>query len=557
MLKILKYYGIPGSGKTESLLRIIEYAIRNGTNINHICCVSFSCTAADDVITRMEEKGFICNRGKNGKDKDIPLYFGTIHAICKRMLNWKFSNKEGELRLENDLDRYRFLRSKGLKYPVEKSQEPEDVPHIPFFSEETSDMRDEEKLFEVRHYCNNHCIPLEDWRSSGINFTSTINPNNVYSLCRDWEEYKERYNIVDYDDMLLEALKLKLTPFVSLLVIDEFQDMSPLLYRVVTSWMPHAEMVVVGGDDDQTIYIWNGADPDFLLNLPGHEEVLGLSHRVPSNILKKAQTLIETVSNRRFKEFHAKKIGGDFIRLHVPSISDITRYLHADKSVYFLFRTNRLAKHFCEQYLIRGGIPYSRLKITKRRTIIPGIWTFKMVYIRNIMVKIHQNQSLNTHEIKTLMKILPSCHKGKVDGFIRYGMKSQFRNEKEVKNWSIDVLLRDVFVKLPAWNDGLVVSRVGGSIQRDAYLKNLTMGYYNFSPWQIKVGTIHLAKGLQADIVFLFNNHPRKIQNEILTKGGPILDSEKRLYYTGITRARESLIFVDDFFDTFKFNLEV
>ncbi len=556
MFEILKYYGIPGSGKTTNLLRIIEDAIKSGTDIKDICSVSFSCSAADEVITRMEEKGFISSYGRNKKDKNVPFYFGTIHAICKRMLGWEFSKKEGVMRLENDLDRYRFLRSKGLKYPVEKSQEPEDVPHIPFLSEDTSDMGDEEKLFEVRHYCNNHCIPLEHWRSSGIKFMS-INANNVYPLCREWEDYKRKHGLVDYDDMLLEALKFKLIPFVSLLIIDEFQDMSPLLYKIVTSWMPHAEMVVVGGDDDQTIYIWNGADPNFLLNLPGHEEVLSLSHRVPSNILQKAQTLIETVSNRRFKEFHAKKIGGDFIRLHVPSISDITHYLHADKSVYFLFRTNRLAKYFCEQCLIPGGIPYSRLKTTKRRTIIPETWSYKMVYIRNIMVKIHLNQPLDTHEIKTLIKILPSCHKGKVDGFIRYGMRSRFKNEKEIKNWPIDVLLRDVFVKFPAWNDGLIVSHVGGSIQRNAYLKNVTMGYYNFSPWQIKVSTIHLAKGLQADIVFLFNNHPRKIQNEILVGGRPILDSEKRLYYTGITRALESLIFVDDFFDTFKFNLEV
>lgn len=58
----------------------------------------------------------------------------------------------------------------------------------------------------------------------------------------------------------------------------------------------------------------------------------------------------------------------------------------------------------------------------------------------------------------------------------------------------------------------------------------------------------------ERDTVFVFNNHTQKTEAEMLDKGQLIIDAEKRLYYVGITRANETLVFVDNFFDTYSFD---
>jgi superfamily I DNA/RNA helicase len=64
-------------------------------------------------------------------------------------------------------------------------------------------------------------------------------------------------------------------------------------------------------------------------------------------------------------------------------------------------------------------------------------------------------------------------------------------------------------------------------------------------------------KGLEADMVFLFNNHSSITETEILDRGDVVIDAEKRVYYVGMTRARETLVFVDNFFDTYVFDLSL
>jgi len=77
LTEIDKIFGIPGAGKTERLLTKIEKYMSEGTFLNDICYVTFSKAAAKDAIKRIKNKFDI---------EDNPLYFGTIHSICKQML---------------------------------------------------------------------------------------------------------------------------------------------------------------------------------------------------------------------------------------------------------------------------------------------------------------------------------------------------------------------------------------------------------------------------------------------------------------------------------------
>ena len=120
-----------------------------------------------------------------------------------------------------------------------------------------------------------------------------------------------RANTVDYDEQIYRAIELLLTdPVVRaaaqracrVLLVDEFQDLTPahlLLVRLLAG--PDGAVFGVG-DDDQTIYGYNGADPGWLIDFaslfPGAgEHPLEVNYRCPGGIVRAADTLLR--HNRR------------------------------------------------------------------------------------------------------------------------------------------------------------------------------------------------------------------------------------------------------------------
>jgi len=543
MSEIIKYFGIPGAGKTETLLRDIEEYYADGTSLNDIWYSTFTRLAADDAKDRIAEKFHLSTEDK----KEIP--FGTIHSLCLRLLDWNLV--QGEVRLELPSDRRKYLKKHDLEYPIHNTKLQEVTPESILAENEILDKTDEERIFSVMSWCIHRCLPLEKWKSSEIYF-EYIDPDDVVDICKGWNEYKQQHKLVDFNDMLLATLEQKVAPSGDILFTDEFQDLSPLLYQVFKMWSKNVDKIVVAGDDDQTIYSFSAASPRFLLDLPGEIKVLSVSHRVPENILHKARILIETVEIRQYKEYIAEKQGGNFIWLKYPSFDDIVRHIPSDKEVFLLFRTNYLALKFCLDYLIPNGLPYVKLK---RSTKIPNIWTNKLISIRDAFVNIHKKKQLSRQQVSRLLKMSPSCSKGKPDGYVYYGKKTWMMKCTQ-EQWTMSDL-RGLFHRIPLWDSQTVLSYIGNRLQADSYLANLSNNYHHFNPSNIKIGTIHSVKGLEADVVFVFNNHTATTENAILERGIPVIDEEKRLYYVGITRARDTCILVDNFFDNYVFDLEV
>jgi len=540
LTEIDKIFGIPGAGKTERLLTKIEKYMSEGTFLNDICYVTFSKAAAKDAIKRIKNKFDI---------EDNPLYFGTIHSICKQMLGWDFRGKDG-MKLENSENRHDFLKKFGLNYPlISNSDEPENA-----FTENTSVSNDELKIFQIISYCHHRFIPLENWRESGLEFKD-ISPDDVTHIVKQWDDYKVEHDLVSFDDMLTKTLEEELYPATRILFVDEFQDLSPLLYKIIQTWIPYMKKVVVAGDDDQCIYVFLGASPNFLLDLKAKETILDYSYRVPDPILKKAKKLIGTVNNRQQKEFKENQRPGNFYYLSSPIFKDLLPHLpRTEKTVFFLFRTNNFAKMFVENYLIPRGIPFSEIR--PKNTVF-HVWTYRLYEIRNAMLKIRKNEKLERAEVKRLLQIFPSCSKGKLDGVVRYGKKTWFKKKCQQTNFSVQDISNMFFTRIPLWDDRIVLSEIKNDAQKKAYLRNMENSYSTYSPYKIKVGTIHSSKGLEANTVFLFNNHSKITEDEILDKGNDVVDAEKRLYYVGMTRAMETLVIVDDFFDNYSFRLEI
>jgi hypothetical protein len=132
---------------------------------------------------------------------------------------------------------------------------------------------------------------------------------DVDGFAEVFERYREelaRRNVIDFDEQIYRAVELLLTRpdlrrrvqrLATHLLIDEFQDLTPaflLLIRLVAapSWQ-----VFAVGDDDQTIYGYGGATPDYLVDFdryfPGAtHHALEVNYRCPPEVVEAAVTLL-------------------------------------------------------------------------------------------------------------------------------------------------------------------------------------------------------------------------------------------------------------------------
>ena len=145
---------------------------------------------------------------------------------------------------------------------------------------------------------------------------------DVEGLAEVWPAYRDRLDrrgAVDFDDQIHRALLVLLTDPVArrtaqracrVMLVDEFQDLTPahvLLIRLLAS--PGGAVFGVG-DDDQTIYGYNGADPSWLIDFADHfpgagDHPLEVNYRCPAGIVEVVDRLLRHNDRRVAKTIRA------------------------------------------------------------------------------------------------------------------------------------------------------------------------------------------------------------------------------------------------------------
>ena len=106
-------------------------------------------------------------------------------------------------------------------------------------------------------------------------------------LYADYESAKRKRRLLDFDDVLARSVELMATEpkqaaahrwLHQHLLVDEFQDINPLQFALLRSWLGPDSTLVVVGDPDQAIYGWNGADPDLINSVGAHLEGCAVLH---------------------------------------------------------------------------------------------------------------------------------------------------------------------------------------------------------------------------------------------------------------------------------------
>ncbi|MDN5069209.1 ATP-dependent helicase [Aliarcobacter butzleri] len=338
-----------GSGKTKTITTRLAFLISIGIDPSSILTLTFTNKAA----TEMRERAF--SLIDSSKIFTPPLLC-TFHKFGLLFLKFHMSELERKnnfIIIDTD-DKKRILKS------INK-----EIPSALLAS-------------EVSKYKNSLMSPSEVKATAQLKLYQEI-----AQIYEDYENYLEKNNLVDFDDLLLlpykilknnESLAKQISQKYQYIMVDEYQDTNELQYRLLRLLCSSHNNLCVVGDDDQSIYGWRGATIKNILNFSDHFEnslVIKLedNYRSTDTILNHANQLIEHNRDRLGKKLIGTRTKGDSIRIYESNdendetrkiVEDIKKLIDSGenpKNIAILFRVNALSRSL-EEGFNKAGLHY-------------------------------------------------------------------------------------------------------------------------------------------------------------------------------------------------------
>ncbi|MFO3718052.1 ATP-dependent helicase [Anaerococcus sp. ENR1011] len=555
---------VPGAGKTTMLLERIK-VLSSNIDPSNILSLTFSRTQAIDMKNRFE------------KENEAKSNFMTIHAFCYLIIRnyYKKANRELKILESDELYNKYNLVQKIYVDINSKIMSSEDLKN--FFTEVG--------------YMKNSMVGTSYLKNSQI--------KNIEKIYLNYENFKKENSFIDFDDMQVLALKLinehpKLLKSIKnkykYIQLDEGQDTSLLQFKLIEKIIYPENNLMVVADDDQSIYSFRAAEPEYLLNFknifPSAKIItMDENHRSQANIVKVAGDFISQNQFRYEKNLFTNKKTTNKVHKYKAydskeEFSYILKHFEKDKTNAILYRNNISALNLVS-FLMEENIDFSinngssdffDSKILKDMVNIINfsndfynIELFSEIYYMvNSYLSREEIEKLNLKPIN--YTVFDYLHEY-INDEKAYGL---LRKEKEFKNLaSMDLDKKfsyiynkmgyreyikmfsnkhyEVVINKDLYVESLVNFARGLSSLDDFYKKieNFERILNKRKKSNIILSTIHKAKGLEYDKVFVID----------LVKGEfPILfdfkdktlklEEERRMFYVAMTRAREDLYLI-------------
>ena len=389
------------------------------------------------------------------------------------------------------------------------------------------------------------------------------------------------------------------------IMVDEYQDTSKAQYMLVNLLTNEENNIFVVGDDDQSIYSFRGATIQNILNFesdfaPAKVIRLEQNYRSTSNILGCANSVIRNNRGRKGKELWTQQNGGNKVDVHVSEnehdevayiSSDI--YKHSSIGVPFsahavLYRTNAQSA-IVESYFARAGIPYKVVGALRfyDRAEIKDVLSYLSLIINpadNLRLKRIINKpsrKIGDTTIDRIQEIADSLGVSMLE-VIEHSedYPSLARSVSALKRFSdlyhklmetyvaeslavfADKLLdmtgyRNMLVALGTEGESKLenvnefVSTVKAYEEENpegdlaAFLEEIAlvsnMDNYDENSDRVSLMTIHSAKGLEFDYVYLIGMEDGLFPSDRARFSEFEMEEERRLAYVGMTRAKKEL----------------
>jgi len=539
--EVVKIFGGPGTGKTTTMVGNTDINDFSGIlqrmfeerNPEEVMLIAYTRAAADEAKSRLVSLTDVTN---SKADERIT----TIHSMAMRFNNLKPQDIV-EIRWSND--KYNFCDEVGLEFKINAGDDegemlstPDDEGHL---------------FFKILSWLKSKLESPADYKKCPLGSEWGRSDKEFVDLANKWEQYKSENGIWEFDDAILESVNNEDTVDAKYLFVDEVQDLYPLQQAFLDNQFGHVDRIFLAGDDDQTIYEWAGAKPEYFLEMEGNINekmpelwddktgywedegvyILDQSWRMPNDILELAKMTIDKVGERQEKQIKPHHEGGQFVPLLQPSPQEVINLINPDDTM-ILFRAKYQMSSF-GQNLIKAGIPYTdRFKT----------WKEDVLKLRNGLAALKNGDRLMTGaQASRVIEELPPA--ALPTGTNKDRLVDRFAAESEVATANVVSSTRydrpDSEHKLRRWCKEFVTDDMN-YYREMAVRNNLMMDNEHLSPHGVELETIHGSKGQEADTIILSTDSTQSVMDNM--PDGTMTDAERRLYYVGITRTENRLV---------------
>lgn len=579
--EIVQFFGAPmrvlagpGTGKTLCIIERIKFLIaEKKISYSEICALTFTNATSGELRGRLERSGI---------RSDCLPYVNTLHGLAMSILkkHQKRAGLKPEFRPINDLV-VRILIKDVLQDLKERN---------------INLSRWDIRLYKTAHF--------QDRAKAGMPDSLSSDPQKIKVLrefSKSFHDNLDFYNAVDWADVLHKTIdlidyykdiKAELHGRTQYLLVDEYQDLSPLEQYFVDKISGNHDGLCIVGDDDQSIYeTFRFADPSGIIKFIEKYKnakpfYISLCRRCPPEVIECALALIKNNKKRVEKKllpFNEKKKGSVICLFHrskkteiewiVSKIPEILAKGFKHKDILILFTDGDIAKDYVLA-LKAAGIPLDvQLKVSNIFNSVYFIWLISTIrwlvnntdnlslrqcldYWKGIgseTVRQLRLQALSTNS--TLWEAIKNVADNP-NAFKKMRQRNKvitFNNyiDKLIKTEKFSDIVNHFFVAVPDsiedngckvfleylkkfkdQENFVILKEVLEDFEQHMESGELENKYKKENK-NVRVMTMHSAKGCESPIVIM-----PALEDDIMPGNAKNIEEKRRLFYVSLTRAK-------------------